>query len=97
MTTPAAQGPGTSAGTRSAEISAELLAFLSRRLRTDVGPGQDLFDTGLVTSLFALELVVHLEQTFRIVVDGPELTLANFRTVDAMTRMVLRLDVSDRG
>ncbi|MGX7827870.1 acyl carrier protein [Actinokineospora sp. 24-640] len=97
MTTPPVPGPGASAGTRSAEISAELLAFLSRRLRTDVGPGQDLFGTGLVTSLFALELVVHLEQTFRIAVEGPELTLANFRTVDAMTRMVLRLDVPDRG
>jgi methoxymalonate biosynthesis acyl carrier protein len=55
----------------------------------------DLFGSGLVSSLFALQLVVHLEQAFGVEVAGPDLTLDNFRTVDAMTALVLRLRAGD--
>jgi methoxymalonate biosynthesis acyl carrier protein len=44
--------------------------------------------------LFALELVVHLENAFGVEVAGPELKLDNFRTVDAMTALVGRLSGS---
>jgi len=74
-----------------AAIAANLITFLEHRTKQDVAANLDLFGSGLVTSLFALELLVHLEGTFGVTVAGPDLTLDNFRTVDAMTALVLRL------
>ncbi|WP_066943201.1 acyl carrier protein [Streptomyces lushanensis] len=72
-------------------IRENLTEFLQGRTRTDVAPDVDLFATGLVTSLFAMELLVHVERTFVVRVAGPDLTLDNFRTVNRMTELVLRL------
>ncbi|GGZ62682.1 phosphopantetheine-binding protein [Streptomyces subrutilus] len=82
--------PTTPADTTEA-IRATLSAFLEQRTRTAVGPDVDLFATGLVTSLFAMELLVHVEQSFGVQVGGQDLTLDNFRSVDRMTALVLRL------
>ena len=81
----------TSAGT----VRAELTTFLEQRTGTVVAGDLDLFAGGLVSSLFALELVVFLESTFGVVVGGPDLRLDNFRTVDAMTALVQRLGGGD--
>ena len=72
-------------------IEDALLCFLTERLKTAVAPDQDLFSSGLVSSMFAMQLVVHLEESYDIAIIGPELKLDNFRTVQAMTRLVLRL------
>jgi methoxymalonate biosynthesis acyl carrier protein len=77
-----------------AAIAGALLGFLNERIRTEVAPDQDLFKSGLVSSMFAMELVVHLEESYDIAIIGPELRLDNFRTVDAMTALVLRLSAS---
>jgi methoxymalonate biosynthesis acyl carrier protein len=79
-----------------APLSAETIAgalrgFLTKRIKTEVAPEQDLFKSGLVSSMFAMELVVHLEEAYDIAIIGPELKLDNFRTVEAMTSLVLRL------
>jgi methoxymalonate biosynthesis acyl carrier protein len=76
------------------DITSELLAMLNKRLGTTVRPEQDLFADGLITSLFALELVVQIEQAFDIFVEGPDLELANFRTVNSMASLVSRLAAS---
>jgi methoxymalonate biosynthesis acyl carrier protein len=76
---------------RAGEVRGDLVAFLGPHLRREVTPDLDLFASGGMSSLFALELVVHLEQAFGIAVEGPDLQLENFRTVDAMTALVLRL------
>jgi methoxymalonate biosynthesis acyl carrier protein len=68
-----------------------LLAFLRTRTRLDWEPDRDLFASGVVSSLFALELVVYLEKTFDIAVTGQHLSLDNFRTVDAMAALVRRI------
>jgi methoxymalonate biosynthesis acyl carrier protein len=72
-------------------IAGALLSFLAKRIKTEVAPDQDLFKSGLVSSMFAMELVVHLEEAYDIAIIGPELKLDNFRTVEAMTALVLRL------
>ncbi|GAA2909551.1 hypothetical protein GCM10010517_75980 [Streptosporangium fragile] len=68
-----------------------LTAFLETRTRTVWEPTADLFESGTVTSLFAMELVVHIEQTFGVTIEGDDLNLENFRTVGAMSDMVSRL------
>jgi methoxymalonate biosynthesis acyl carrier protein len=77
--------------TAAESVRANLLAFLERQTKTPVAADADLFASGLVSSLFALQLVVQLESAFAITVQGPDLTLDNFRTVDAMTALVSRL------
>lgn len=72
-------------------IEEELLSFLAERIKTAVAADQDLFKSGLVSSMFAMQLVVYLEERYDIAVIGPDLTLDNFRTVHAMTSLVLRL------
>jgi methoxymalonate biosynthesis acyl carrier protein len=72
-------------------IEEALLSFLEERIKTTVATDQDLFKSGLVSSMFAMQLVVHLEERYDIAVIGPDLTLDNFRTVQAMTSLVLRL------
>jgi methoxymalonate biosynthesis acyl carrier protein len=74
-----------------AQIEKTLLTFLESRTRHTWQPETDLFASGSVTSLFAMELVVFLERTFDVAVTGADLSLANFRTVHAMTAMVRRL------
>ncbi|MFF5175192.1 acyl carrier protein [Micromonospora sp. NPDC000089] len=79
-----------------ASVREQLTGFLERQTKREVAPDLDIFAAGLVSSLFALELVVHIESTFDVTVGGPDLRLDNFRTVDRMTELVLRLrDDSD--
>ncbi|AQA25113.1 phosphopantetheine attachment site family protein [Rhodococcus sp. MTM3W5.2] len=72
-----------------------LVRFLEERLKTTVTADQDLFACGLVNSMFAMELVVTIEQLFGVAIVGPDLQLVNFRSVDAMTDLVLRLQSAD--
>ncbi|MGX1885876.1 acyl carrier protein [Streptomyces sp. NPDC055287] len=88
MTTDQADG-GVSVSADS--IKASLLGFLEAKTKTSISPSQDLFASGLVSSMFAMELVVHLEQNYQVAIVGADLKLDNFRTVQRMTDLVLRL------
>jgi len=72
-------------------IQLALGQFLEERVKTTVAMQQDLFKSGLVSSMFAMELVVHLEDEYGIAIVGPDLKLDSFRTIEAMTELVLRL------
>lgn len=76
-------------------IEQEVQEFLAGRLRTTVPRDQDLFESGLVTSMFAMELVVHLEAAHGVSIIGRDLRLDNFRTVERMARLVARLSTPD--
>lgn len=80
-----------------ATVRANLTSFLEQRTKAPVAPDLDLFGSGLVSSLFAMELIVHLENAFGVGVEGEDLTLENFRTVHAMTDLVVRLRESGHG
>jgi methoxymalonate biosynthesis acyl carrier protein len=75
-------------------IQEALLGFLAEHIKTEVAPDQDLFKSGVVSSMFAMQLVVHLEETYDIAIIGPDLKLDHFRTVEAMTGLVVRLRAS---
>lgn len=72
-------------------IQANLTEFVEKQTKQPVTADLDLFKSGLVSSLFALQLVVHVETEFGVAVQGPELKLDNFRTIDTITELVLRL------
>jgi methoxymalonate biosynthesis acyl carrier protein len=80
-----------------AAITANLVEFVAGRTRKTVAADVDLFGSGLVSSLFAMQLVAHVESTFGVTVQGPDLTLTNFRTIGAITALVLRLRGNSGG
>ena len=48
----------------------------------------NIFELGYVNSLFALQLVALIEQTFELVIVDEELDTENFKSIDAMGSFV---------
>ncbi len=65
-----------------------IAAFIVGSVGSDVGDDDDIFELGLVSSLFAVQLVDFIEREFRIVVDNEDLELENFRSVSALSEFV---------
>ncbi|WKU05662.1 acyl carrier protein [Micromonospora sp. HUAS LYJ1] len=78
-------------------LAPELARFLTARTGRSWPPDTDLFATGGLSSLFAMELVVHLEQTYGVTVRGADLRLDNFRTLRRMVALVDRLRTGESG
>jgi len=72
-------------------IRANLTEFVEQQTKQPVTADLDLFGSGFVSSLFALQLVVQVETAFGVAVEGPDLKLDNFRTIETITDLVLRL------
>lgn len=60
----------------------------------DLQDDQDIFDMGFVNSLFAMQLVLFVEKEFDITIENDDLDMDNFRTVNAIARLVERKKVS---
>lgn len=73
------------------DIEQGVLTFLHTQTRRTWEPQADLFAAGGLSSLFAMQLVVFLEQTYGIAIRGKDLRLDNFRTVVNMVALVDRL------
>jgi methoxymalonate biosynthesis acyl carrier protein len=73
------------------DIADALSRFLKEKTMVTPAPDQDLFASGVASSMFAMELVVFLEQSYQVTIIGGDLKLDNFRTIEAMATMVLRL------
>jgi methoxymalonate biosynthesis acyl carrier protein len=63
-----------------------LRAARLRALKDD----EELFSSGLVTSLFAMQLIQHIEREYPIFVEGEDMSVQTFRSVDAVSDYVLR-------
>lgn len=73
------------------ESSRRIAEYLVRFFPTlDLRDGDDIFELGLVNSLFALQLVNFLEHAFGIAVENEDLELDNFRSIRAMSGLVQR-------
>ncbi|MEV6559417.1 acyl carrier protein [Nocardia sp. NPDC051756] len=74
------------------DARAELRDFVAKRFpEGKLQDDHDIFESGFVNSLFAMELVMFIEQNLDARIPNDELTLDNFRTVDVMTDLVGRL------
>ncbi len=67
-----------------------LRRFLHKALGKSLSEGDDIFLVGGAKSLFAMELVMFIEESFQIVLDDSDLERGNFNTIDAMVRLVDR-------
>jgi acyl carrier protein len=64
--------------------------ILSSITITDLDDDADLFDSGIVNSLFAVQLMTFVEKTFGIDVGMDDLDMANFKSLNATTAFVLK-------
>ena len=55
-----------------------------------LGDDDDLFESGIVNSLFAVQLMTYIEKTFAIEVGMDDLDIENFKSLNATTAFVLR-------
>ncbi len=58
--------------------------------QSELRDDEDIFDSGLVRSMFVLQLVLFVEQDFGVSVSGGDLTFDSFRTVNAVNDLVMR-------
>jgi acyl carrier protein len=71
------------------EIRTKIKAFLSKFFRNyDLQPDEDIFAVGFVNSMFAMQMVLFIEQEFQISIENEDLELDNFRTIDAISRLI---------
>lgn len=69
--------------------------FIQRSVRINkLDDDDDLFATGIVNSLFAIQLMTFVEKVFAIEVGVEDLDIANFKSLNATTAFVLRKAVS---
>jgi len=54
----------------------------------DIDDDLDIFERGMVNSLFAIELMTFLEKSFQIKVTMDDLDMENFKSVNAVGRFV---------
>lgn len=57
----------------------------------------NIFDKGFVSSIFAMQLLAHIESTFDVEVPDDYLSLQRFSSVERMTEMVEELRKVRRG
>ncbi len=74
-----------------AEIKTRIKEFLARHFRNyDLQDDEDIFALGFVNSLFAMQLVLFVENEFSIKVEDQDLDIDNFRTINALTNLLMR-------
>jgi methoxymalonate biosynthesis acyl carrier protein len=73
------------------EIQTKIKTFLSKffgnhNLQTD----EDIFALGFVNSMFAMQLVLFVEQEFQIAIENEDLEFENFRTINSLANLIER-------
>ncbi len=63
--------------------------FISKNKAENLKYDTDLFKGGFINSLFALEMVVYLEKTFKIKIKNKDITEQNFKTIDNIAKVVM--------
>ncbi len=73
------------------ESKGRIREFVSRFVRgRELADDEDVFATGFVNSMFAMQLVQFVEQEFGVEVENEDLEIDNFRSVDAIAALVER-------
>lgn len=65
--------------------------FGDNQLRDD----EDLYSTGYVNSLFAMQLVMFIEKEFQIHLNNEDLDLKNFQTIDTISNFLEQKNVGN--
>ena len=81
----------TSPSTAASEIKETVKRFILSSINIDqLDDDDDLFDSGIVNSLFAVQLMTFIEKTFAIQVRMDDLDIENFKSLNATAAFVIR-------
>jgi methoxymalonate biosynthesis acyl carrier protein len=73
------------------EKKVKIKQFLTRFFRKhELGDDEDIFLSGFVNSLFAMQLVMFIEKDFSIKIDNKDMDIENFRTINKICDLVER-------
>lgn len=73
------------------EVKAAIRAFIQASINLDgLGNDENLFETGIVNSLFAVQLMTFIERRFDIEVSSDDLDIENFKSIDATAAFVAK-------
>ncbi len=76
------------------ETKTKIKTFLSRFFcHYDLQYDEDIFALGFVNSMFAMQLVLFIEQEFQISVENEDLDFENFKTINAINNFIERKNV----
>ena len=76
---------------REEEIKSAVRDFVLRSIHVStLSDDDDLFQSGLVNSLFAVQLMTFIERTFSIDVEVEDLDVENFKSLNATAAFVQR-------
>ena len=67
-------------------IIIEFICKVTRKKQIQID--EDIFEGGIINSLFAMQLVLFLEKKFGIRISGKDLKQINFRTVNAIDNFI---------
>ena len=69
----------------------KIKAFLARVVGDyDLQDNEDIFGLGFVNSMFAMQLVLFVEQGFKVSIENEDLEIDNFNTINALVNLVER-------
>lgn len=73
------------------DIKEKIKVFLSKFFRKrEQNDDEDIFATGAVNSLFAMQLILFLEKEFNIRVENSDMDIENFKTINSISRFVAK-------
>lgn len=89
-TSPAASASTTSNNDEHQHVRPMTRAFLARFCSAQFSDSKDIFASGAVNSLVAMQLVLFVEKSFGFTVEDDQLSIDHFRSVDAIAALVAR-------
>jgi len=73
------------------EITTKIRAFLARHIQNiELQDEDDIFALGFVNSLFAMQLVLFVENEFGVTIENEDLDIDNFRSIKAIAGLIER-------
>ncbi|GAV14219.1 acyl carrier protein [Paenibacillus sp. chi10] len=71
------------------EQKSKLKKYISRFSRKhELRDDEDMFELGIVNSLFAMQLVMFVESELGVTLENSELDMANFQSINAIMRLI---------
>lgn len=73
------------------QVKSALRAFIQESIDIDgLGDEENLFESGIVNSLFAVQLMTFIERTYDLEVGMNDLEIENFKSIASTAAFVLR-------
>ena len=74
----------------SPDARVKVRAFMTRFLGRPISDAEDIFQSGLVSSLFGIQLLTFIESEFGLIVGDDDLDLMNFSSIENICNFVSR-------